>query len=216
VTTTIQDEYGTWLVIGESQLDYYKWVKVGDFHDVTSGTYRLTFQCSDFSLLNSFAWIRAVHAIGGNEIVSSASRIYPKKESLRIELPIPHNFQALQIKQQRIEVMKVWRRWKNTDKLWTLKIEELVMKDESPSQNTFLLDLDNPSYARDPERPELWVTTFTQDVPYGRYEVGRYYDSTSNQVIGDPITDAQPYRLIAIFTANRPISPSEYNVRIVY
>jgi hypothetical protein len=112
--------------------------------------------------------------------------------------------------------MKVWRRWKNTDKLWTLKIEELVMKDESPSQNTFLLDLDNPSYARDPERPELWVTTFTQDVPYGRYEVGRYYDSTSNQVIGDPITDAQPYRLIAIFTANRPISPSEYNVRIVY
>jgi hypothetical protein len=216
VLDTVQDEYGTWLIVGEAQLDYYKWVKVGDSHDVTSGTYRLTFQCSDFSLLNSFAWIRAVHAIDDNEIVSPASRIYPKRESLRIELPIPHNFQALQIKQQRIEVMKVWRKWKNTDKLWTLKIEELVMKDEAPSQNTFLLELDNPSYSRDPERSELWVSTFNQDVPYGRYEVGRYYDAATNQVISDPITDAQPYKLIAIFTADRPIPPNEYKVRIVH
>lgn len=216
MTSTIQDEYGTWLIVGEAQPDYYKWIKVGGFHDVTSGTYRIHFQCSDFSLLNSFAWIRAVHSIDENEIVSPAFRIYPKKEQLRIELPIPHNFQALQIKQQRIEVMKVWKRWKNTDKLWTLKLEELVMGDESPSQNTFLLELDNPSYTRDPERSELWVTTFIQDVPYGRYEVGRYYNLATNQVISDPITDAQPYKLTAIFTAARPILPNEYKVRIVY
>ncbi len=212
---TNTDFLGDWIQIGSCTPEFDEWVYVGSEHKVTSGNYRLKFTSNNFKAIKSFAWIRAIYNPNNDLIVSPARRVYPKPEPMHLEFPLPINLVNANLSNQQFQIKKILKWRYSTDWLWRISLEQLVLDTQNDTRNTFMLDLDNPTYSKDPERSELWVTTFNQPVPYSSYEVGRYYDQR-NQVISDPITDAQPYKLIAIFTADQPIPPDLYKVRIVY
>ncbi len=188
---------------------------MGNEHKVTSGNYRLKFTSNNFKAIKSFAWIRTIYNPNNDLIVSPARRVYPKPEPMNLEFPLPINLVNANLSNQQFQIKKILRWRYSTDWLWAISLEQLALDIQNDTKNTFMLELDNPTYSKDPERSELWVTTFSQPVPYSSYEVGRYYDQR-NQVISDPITDAQPYKLVSIFTADQPIPPDAYKVRIVY
>lgn len=220
---TKRDDFGEWLIVGSVTPEFYTWSPLGNFHEVSSGFYRLIFECSDFSLLNSSAWIRAIYKKGGTSLVSQSSRIYPKAESLALNLEIPQIFSAVGVTLQAFEIMKVWQktnRWGGIqeDKLWSVQIEQLTAPVQT-TKNTIFIVLDEVSYTEDPQNPGFYLSTFTEKLPYAEYEVGRLYSVANEAVLADPFIDKQPYQLKCVFTGKNQsslIPPGTVKVRIIY
>ena len=222
------DEFGQWVLVSP-QLEvgadkFRKWNRLGGFHKVTSGTYRFSFSSPDFSLINSYAWIRSVHKMpdSNNELVSYARRIYPKPEKLRAEFWIPENLASVGVVEQCLEFKPIFKRYRTTTKIWSLSVEQLILT-EKQTDNTVVLVLDNPRYAKDPLRTDLWVSTFTQEVTDKRglilpsFEVGRFYRVEDNSVFSDPvILESTNGRLTVAFTAEEIIQSETIYARIIY
>lgn len=220
-TDVITDPFGRWSLLGSCNPDYYKWVNFGIKHQVNSGTYKLIFQCSDFNFLNSFAWMRSVYEISGEIIVSPSIRVYPKPQHLKLEFPLPKNLVAVGVDSQYFELKKVFKRYKNIDKLWSVELQELILDNAPESDNAFFLTLENVSYARDPQYPNFYISTFTERVrdkgkDIRNYEVGRFYTVETDEIFSDPQVIRNPYELVCIFTQRRPIQPGELKVRVIY
>lgn len=220
---TKQDDFGDWLFIGTITPEFYLWSSVGNFHEVSSGFYRLIFECSDFSLLNSSAWIRAVYKKGETSLVSQSIRVYPKPEPLALNLEIPQMFSAGGVALQAIQVMKTWKktsRWGGIqeDKLWSVQAEQLVTPTKT-TKNTIFVVLDEVSYTEDPQNPGFYLSTFIERLPYAEYEVGRFYSVQDETIIADPFIDKKPYQLTCVFTGksqNSLMQPGTVKVRIIY
>ena len=226
--TVSTDEFGQWLLIASSIAvtadSFWKWNALGGYHQVTSGTYRFTFTSPDFSLVGSYAWIRAVHRMpnSSNEIVSTARRLYPKPEKIRYEFWVPENLAGIGLTEQRLEFKPLFRRYRTSSKVWSVQCEQLILTQKN-TENTVTLSLDNPSYTKDPVRGDLWVTTFSQTVTDKRglilptFEVGRFYQTSDNAPVSDPvILQSSNGKLIVAFTSPEIIQPDTLYVRIIY
>jgi hypothetical protein len=226
--STTTDEFGQWLLVASpfvaSPESFHKWNHLGGFHLVSSGTYRFTFFSSDFSLVGSYAWIRAVHRMpnSSNEIVSTARRIYPKPEKIRYEFWVPGNLAGIGVTEQRLEFKPLFRRYRTSSKVWSVQCEQLILTQKN-TENTVTLSLDNPSYTKDPLRKDLWVSTFSQTVTDKRglilptFEVGRFYQISDNAPVSDPvILKSSNGTLTVAFTSPEIIQPDTLYVRIIY
>lgn len=224
--TISTDDFGQWLLIssGVAVDTFKKWLNLGGYHQVSSGTYRFSFSCSDFSGIGSYAWIRAVHRMpnSDNEIVSNARRLYPKPEKLRMEFWIPANLAGLGVVEQRLEFKPLLRRYRSQSKIWTVECEQLVLT-ERQSENTTTVILSNPSYTKDPVKSDLWISTFSEEVRDKRglllptFEVGRFFQISDNTPISDPvILEASNGKLTVAFTSPELIQSETLYVRIIY
>lgn len=227
LSTTI-DEFGHWLLVADhytvSADRFHLWNKLGDYHLVSSGTYRFSFSSPDFAQVGSLAWIRAVHTMpnSSNEIVGPARRIYPKPEKIRYEFPIPENLNAIGINKQRLEFKPIFHRYRTSTKIWTIQCEQLIAKSRD-SEATTTVVLSNPSYTRDETVNGLWISTFIEEVRDKRgillsnFEVGRFFQILDNLPISDPvILEAANGKLTVAFTSPALIQPDTLYVRIIY
>lgn len=225
VTTT--DEFGQWLLVSspvEVLTNYKKWVALGNYHIVSSGTYRFTFLSPDFLRVNSYAWIRSVHRMPNstNEIVSPARRLYPKPEKFRMEFPIPANLISIGVQEQRLEFKPLFKRYRNTSKLWSVQCEQLVFV-QKQSDNTTTLRLSTVTYSRDPIKPDLWISSFTEEVRDKRgiilenFEIGRFYLVSDNSPVSDPVVLESSNGILTVaFTSPEVIQPDTVYVRVIY
>lgn len=220
--TYTQDHFGQWLQVGTAQPDHYKWLPIGDYHEVTSGTYRLTFECSDYLKLNSFAWLRTMHRKENEVIVSPSIRVYPKPQHLRIEFPMPDTLKLIGVSTQALEIMKVFKRRHGLaryDKVWTVKAEQLRLENQQATKNTFFLVLENVRYTQDPLNPGFYLSVFEEPLAFEQYEIGRFYRVADETIYADPLIDKQPYLLRCVFTSNSQdtlVQPGTLKVRIIY
>lgn len=210
------DSLGEWTQLGLLKpVQFDVWHDFAPEHLVTTGSYRLNFECSDFSKVRSFCWVRSVYIKDGVELFSRSTRVYPKPEPLTLELPIPLNFRSAGVERQKLQLKKLFKRYASTDVLWTIKTEELYLERQT-SENTFLLPLSNVVFSeRHPNHPNLWVTIFEEITGYQTYEVGRFYAINSIQVASDPLVESLPNLLRTTFTSREPIKPNTLQVRIV-
>jgi hypothetical protein len=77
------------------------------------------------------------------------------------------------------------------------------------------LTLSHVDYAFDKTDPDLIVTTFTQPTKYERYEVGRFRNISTGEVLAEPVIETRPYMLIASFTGRTQILPGTVRVKVV-
>ena len=88
-----------------------------------ASTFRISF-LGDLQRTWYFARIRQYY---GTDEVSLSVRLYPKRESIILELPIPQELQNQGVTMRYLGVRKYpFRRYTVVDSEWQIKIEELV------------------------------------------------------------------------------------------
>jgi hypothetical protein len=88
-------------------------------------TFRITYG-GDFQRINSTGYLRQFF---GMDQVSIATRLYPKRESVIFEMPIPQDLIYQGVERRYLSIKKVPKRFYGgvaEDVWWTAKIEELI------------------------------------------------------------------------------------------
>jgi hypothetical protein len=88
-------------------------------------TFRITYT-GDFQRINSTGYLRQFFSVGQ---VSQAIRVYPKRESVVFELPIPQDLIDQGQVVRYLSIMKMPRRYRRIEIVephWTATIEELI------------------------------------------------------------------------------------------
>jgi hypothetical protein len=88
-------------------------------------TFRITY-VGDFQRINSTGYLRQFFSVGQ---VSQAIRIYPKREAVIFEMPIPKDLIDQGQDRRYLSIMKIPKRYRRLDIAepnWTALIEELI------------------------------------------------------------------------------------------
>ncbi len=142
----------------------------------------------------------------GNSEITQIRRLYPKPELdvIRFDNPLSVGEWRVAVRGQLRYLTKI---------SWIAHIEETG--GNVAQNNTFFIVLDEVSYSRDPENSDLWVSTFREFIPYEVFEVGRFYEVETNEVVSDPFVDTKPSEITAIFIGKTPINPGQIKVKII-
>lgn len=123
-----QDAFGDWKDLGTLTLtsvnEWYKFPITS--YPIYTRSYRLTFQCSNFTKVRSFGWLRPVYFVSGApSLYARAIRVYPKPEPLLLEFPIPQDLLSRNIDYQDFEIKRVLGRYRSSDLIWSVTLESL-------------------------------------------------------------------------------------------
>lgn len=124
-----QDNFGVWSNLGTVTPLHHQWIEFpGQAQDLNE-TIRLTFECSDFSRINSFGWLRVIYKVNGQLVVEPSTRIYPKEEKIIIPMPVNPEFFQRGNSFRSFQIMKKhrWQRYigYTPDINWKVTLEEL-------------------------------------------------------------------------------------------
>jgi hypothetical protein len=124
----IQDGFGVWGSLGTLTPEHDRWKEFPGAALENNPTIRITYSCSDWNLVNSFAWLRVVYKVGGQRVSEPARRVYPRNEPLLIQFPVNPDFLERGVSSRFFEVKKqiIFGRFSSVlDIDWSMEIEEL-------------------------------------------------------------------------------------------
>lgn len=98
-----------------------------DWQVFNQPSYASTFRISFLGDLERTWYFARIRQYYGADEVSLSTRIYPKRESIILELPIPQELQNQGVMMRYLGVRKYpFRRYTVIDSNWQIKIEELI------------------------------------------------------------------------------------------
>jgi len=98
-----------------------------DWQVIEQDTFSSTFRISFLGELERTWYFARIRQYYGADEVSLSVRLYPKREAIILELPIPQELQSQGVTSRYLGVRKYpFRRYTVIDSDWQIKIEELV------------------------------------------------------------------------------------------
>ncbi len=153
----------------------------------------------------------------GEPVEGFSRRIYLATKNIRFEpLTIPFNLQFQAFGWLPDIALTIWEPEEAIgveNKL--LEIEKKVEELAKNQRKTLTFTLSDVQYLEHPEESSLVISRFSIPIDYETYEVGRFSRIDSDEIISDPILDANPNLLIARFTSEERIEPGTISVKIV-
>lgn len=124
---TISDAFGIWNDLGTILPTINNWTKFTNTAVGGLNTIRASFIVDTSKELNSFCWLRWSYIAEGQNLTTRATKIYPRNETLLLDVPIPDDLKVRDIFYRDFEVKKFvyGSKFSIKDQLWQIKLEEL-------------------------------------------------------------------------------------------
>lgn len=129
----VTDDTGIWNQLGGIIPLHDQWIVFPELAVAANATFRVQINCSDFSKINSFCYIRSRYMTQSTNQETLAIRIYPRGHpngKFLLDLPPNGDLLARGVYSRSIEIKKVirWRKWYGIvpDINYSISLEELA------------------------------------------------------------------------------------------